>query len=331
MTETETVEPTAAAAEDVTPLALRTWGLSGQPVRWAPTNWQYSVETIRRANTGSKDLAAVQAALDADFPGMGYQAADVALAHPPTGRFTATLTGNSVRVDLDGDQDLDLPDENVVWDFGDGTTVRDAGGYDHEYTGPGDYTVRLEVLVAGTSYNEAEVVSVGAPVPVVHALDPDLIAAGAEPIQMRVLGANFTPDCVIVFNGGDEPTTFVSASEVTTGVEASTASGTVSVPVAVRSGDGTLSNSMGFSFVGGDVEAFQSSPPTVSEQEGATALTGDEDSNEDIEDDRYDPSQYTVDEVMSYAEGHPDQVDAIYAAEESGKSRVTLLDKLAAL
>ena len=43
----------------------------------------------------------------------------------------------------------------------------------------------------------------------------------------------------------------------------------------------------------------------------------------------YDPSAFTVDEVKAYAEAHPEELDAIYAAEDAGKARTTLLDWLA--
>jgi hypothetical protein len=44
----------------------------------------------------------------------------------------------------------------------------------------------------------------------------------------------------------------------------------------------------------------------------------------------YDPSAHTVDEVKAHVEAHPDELDAIYDAEQSGKARTTLLDWLAA-
>jgi hypothetical protein len=45
----------------------------------------------------------------------------------------------------------------------------------------------------------------------------------------------------------------------------------------------------------------------------------------------YDPADHTVPEVVTYAEEHPDEVEAIYAAEEAGKGRTTLLSQLEAL
>lgn len=47
--------------------------------------------------------------------------------------------------------------------------------------------------------------------------------------------------------------------------------------------------------------------------------------------DGYSPADHTVDEVLAYAVDNPDEVDAIVAAEETGKNRVTLLEALAKL
>ena len=42
----------------------------------------------------------------------------------------------------------------------------------------------------------------------------------------------------------------------------------------------------------------------------------------------YDPAAHTVDEVVEFAEAHPDQVDEILAAEQAGKNRSTLTSHL---
>lgn len=44
----------------------------------------------------------------------------------------------------------------------------------------------------------------------------------------------------------------------------------------------------------------------------------------------FDPGEHTVADVQTYITDHPDEVDAIYEAEQSGKARSTLLDWLAA-
>lgn len=220
MTDTEEtdVDQQQAEPDPMIPVQLRTYGLSGEPLRMAPYHWQVVVAATRAANVGDLAVSAVQPLLDTTFPDAGYLATDICLAHPPVGDFTATVTGMSVRVDLAGDVDLLLPDENVEWNFGDGEVVRDAGGWDHEYVQPGTYTVQLVVLVAGRIYASSQ-----------------------------------------------------------------------------------------------DVEVSGEAPPVLPEGE------------------EFDPADHTVDEVLAYIDEHPDELDDVLAAEEDGKNRVTLVDKLTTL
>jgi hypothetical protein len=83
--------------------------------------------------------------------------------------------------------------------------------------------------------------------PVITSLVPDTVALGQPSFTVRVLGTGFMAESVIVWNGGDEVTTYVSATEVTTGVNMDTASAAVSVSVAVRNGE-ALSNEWFFTF-----------------------------------------------------------------------------------
>jgi len=74
--------------------------------------------------------------------------------------------------------------------------------------------------------------------PDLESLDPDEADAGdATDIVMRVLGTGFTPESVIYFNGLAEPTTFVSETEVTTGVKPSLFTVPAVCPVTVRNGE----------------------------------------------------------------------------------------------
>jgi hypothetical protein len=56
-----------------------------------------------------------------------------------------------------------------------------------------------------------------------------------------------------------------------------------------------------------------SSPPPVEESVGTA---------------EYDPADHTVTEVIGWVEDHPDERDAVLAAEREGKHRVTLIDHL---
>ena len=57
---------------------------------------------------------------------------------------------------------------------------------------------------------------------------------GEPLLTMEVRGTDFIEESVIVFNGGEEPTTFVSSTVITTGVNPETASIAGTYPVLVR-------------------------------------------------------------------------------------------------
>lgn len=79
-------------------------------------------------------------------------------------------------------------------------------------------------------------------------IDPDAATIGDPDVTLTCTGENFTPDSVIMFNGGDEATTFVNDTTLTTIVKPSTA-GTAGVfPVAVRNAIGE-SDPLDFEFV----------------------------------------------------------------------------------
>lgn len=83
--------------------------------------------------------------------------------------------------------------------------------------------------------------------PRIDSLVPNSAVEGSAAITMRVLGANFAVGASILFNNGAETTTRVSANEVTTGVDPTTASGKHVIPVQV-SNAGAVSNMVPFAF-----------------------------------------------------------------------------------
>lgn len=95
----------------------------------------------------------------------------------------------------------------------------------------------------------------------VTSLTPSSTVIGSPSFDLHVLGTGFTPTSVITFNGLDEPTTFISASEVSTGVNMDVWLAPAVVPVAVQT-DGVTSESMNFTFTGAQVL----STPTKSSQ-----------------------------------------------------------------
>lgn len=83
--------------------------------------------------------------------------------------------------------------------------------------------------------------------PTVSAVVPATVAIGAPSFTVHVHGIGFTPDSVIVFDGYDEPTTVVSETEVTTGVNMAVWLAPATVGVAVRAG-GLTSAPVSFTF-----------------------------------------------------------------------------------
>lgn len=73
------------------------------------------------------------------------------------------------------------------------------------------------------------------PLPVLDSIDPTEAAIGDADLTLTCRGSGFTLKSRIYFNNGEEPTTFVSETELTTTVRPSTASTPGSYPVQVRS------------------------------------------------------------------------------------------------
>lgn len=68
---------------------------------------------------------------------------------------------------------------------------------------------------------------------VVTGCDPSEAVCGGEDFTLHVLGNGFTPSDIILFNGGEEPTTYLSEGELTTIVKPSLVLAPVVVAVSV--------------------------------------------------------------------------------------------------
>ena len=73
--------------------------------------------------------------------------------------------------------------------------------------------------------------------PQITQLEPDTAEIGGDDVEMLVRGSDFTPDSVIIFNGGEEATNMISAGALSTIVKPALAEAAVSVPVLVRTRD----------------------------------------------------------------------------------------------
>lgn len=83
--------------------------------------------------------------------------------------------------------------------------------------------------------------------PALTALVPNTAQLGTPSFTLHVMGAGFDATTVILWNGAPEPTTLVSPTEVTTGVNMETASVAVTLPVSVQ-GAGGMSVELPFTF-----------------------------------------------------------------------------------
>jgi len=84
--------------------------------------------------------------------------------------------------------------------------------------------------------------------PELTSLSPDNAKIGDPTFTLHVHGKNFGEGSTIIFAGQDEPTTIVSDTEVTTGVNMDTWFGADVLPVHVRNKDGVLSDPLMFTF-----------------------------------------------------------------------------------
>lgn len=86
--------------------------------------------------------------------------------------------------------------------------------------------------------------------PTISSLMPNTAVIGDPSFTLHVHGTGFTAESVIVFNSFDEPTTLVSDTEVTTGVNMTVwLAPTTPLPVSVRTG-AAMSNVLSFTFTG---------------------------------------------------------------------------------
>lgn len=100
-------------------------------------------------------------------------------------------------------------------------------------------------------------------VPAVTMLNPSTVKIGDPAFDIHVHGSGFTPESKILFNGLEEPTTFISATELTTGVNMPLWQAPATVPVAVQNVNGTTSTSMMFEFTAASPEVFAAKTPNA--------------------------------------------------------------------
>jgi len=149
--------------------------------------------------------------------------------------------------------------------------------------------------------------------PVLDSIDPTSRVVGpTTDVVLHCHGSDFTTKSRIVFADQEERTDFVSDSEVTTIITGSMFTGPDIVDVFVRTAGADPPDSDVLSFEFTPAEDAPAEPEPASEPE------------------TYDPGDHTVADVETYAAEHPDEREAILAAERAGKNRSTLIAALEA-
>ncbi len=99
----------------------------------------------------------------------------------------------------------------------------------------------LVALTIGCGYSNKTTPPVAGTVPTIAALSPSSMTAGSAAFTMTVNGTNFAGAAVINLNGAAQPTTIVSASQLTVAIPAATiaTAGTVTVTVTNPATPGT--------------------------------------------------------------------------------------------
>lgn len=139
--------------------------------------------------------------------------------------------------------------------------------------------------------------------PHIDTLTPNTVSAAGGAATITVTGTRFEPTSVIEIDQVAVPTTYVSATSLTTSFNPNTA-GTVTFTV--RNTSGEESNSVPFT-VGALAADEEPSTQSAPDPEPGEVCAG------------------TVEEVKAYVIAHPASASDIAAAEQGGKGRMTLL------
>ena len=102
-------------------------------------------------------------------------------------------------------------------------------------TTPGYNYVTVQNLADGTTSNSYEV-AVTIPTPAIGYTEPTSIAAGSDAFSLNVSGSSFVPGAVVVFDGTDLTTEFISATKLHASVPASLVAAARSLDIVVRNG-----------------------------------------------------------------------------------------------
>ncbi|PYM24295.1 MAG: hypothetical protein DMD78_09295, partial [Candidatus Rokuibacteriota bacterium] len=106
-------------------------------------------------------------------------------------------------------------------------------------------SVGITVRTPGLSITNVQIFTVG-PAPAITALTPSSAAAGGPDFTLTIDGTGFVSGAVVIFNGVDRATTFVSATRLTVPIPAASIRFPGIGSVQVRNPGGIFSNTVGF-------------------------------------------------------------------------------------
>ena len=115
----------------------------------------------------------------------------------------------------------------------------------------GEHDVKVEYYErGGLALAQASWSLVAAPNPTLTSLSPTSAAAGGPAFTLTANGTNFVSNSTVLWNGAAQPTTFVSATQLTASIGADDIATPGSASVTVRNADAAVSNALTFTIGG---------------------------------------------------------------------------------
>lgn len=137
---------------------LYAWGVSGEPITWAPTRFQASLVAIRTYDLGFGALSTVQGMLDASFPGNTLDAGACVVNKPAPEPIVEHFRSDGLSKLTTGSV-VKLPADHFTW-YVDGQIVGHGETVEGLELTPGDRVVEVQIALAGVIYNKRKVVTI---------------------------------------------------------------------------------------------------------------------------------------------------------------------------
>jgi hypothetical protein len=139
----------------------------------------------------------------------------------------------------------------------------------------GSFPITVQNAAPGGGTSNAVNFLVNNPLPAVTTLSPATVTAGSAAFTLTINGSNFVAGSIVRFNGSDQPTTFVSNTQLTVNVPASFIAGAGTLPITVfnPTPGGGASNAVNLTINNPIAVLTSLSPPSASVGGPAFTLT----------------------------------------------------------